>query len=394
LLPRWKRHSVGFVVALKEYRSSSLAAGQRRRKSAGASLTSTPKNRVWDFEITPSGRPCADLDLSWETAIGSVQYTYKIASGRAEFLTRDPLGFKAGPNMYTYVRQNPWTHFDPEGLDWNLANRGFGALMAVGGAVEAAFGATLVAGGVATSEIGVGIPIAALGAVLAFHGADTAVAGAKQAATGTPQATLTQQAVTATAQNLGASPTTAHVAGVVVDVGLGLGAGALGSVPTIAARGGLDAVTHLTNPAAAAAINTTGTIKGASGIYALQTSAVPASNLGRNVATMVGGDLSKSVPITGQAAAAFSRPPITGPVSGLRNFMGQASAPAGTINTATMTFVAATAKTTGQAASQAAHAAAGPALDAGYHAGRAINAAQAPQQAPNPPPPPPPKQNN
>jgi len=32
------------------------------------------------------------------------------------FLTRDPLGFKAGPNMYTYVHQNPWTRFDPEGL--------------------------------------------------------------------------------------------------------------------------------------------------------------------------------------------------------------------------------------------------------------------------------------
>jgi hypothetical protein len=105
------------VVALEEYRSSSLAAGQRRRKSAGASLTSTPKNRVWGFANTPSGRPCANLDLSWETAIGSVQYTYKIASGRAEFLSRDPLGFKAGPNMYTYVQQNPWTHFDPEGLD-------------------------------------------------------------------------------------------------------------------------------------------------------------------------------------------------------------------------------------------------------------------------------------
>jgi hypothetical protein len=104
------------VVALEEYRSSSLAAGQRRRKSAGASLTSTPKNRVWGFANTPSGRPCANLDLSWETAIGSVQYTYKIASGRAEFLTRDPLGFKAGPNMYCYVRQNPWTYFDPEGL--------------------------------------------------------------------------------------------------------------------------------------------------------------------------------------------------------------------------------------------------------------------------------------
>ncbi len=32
------------------------------------------------------------------------------------FITRDPLGFKAGPNMYTYVRQNPWTKFDPMGL--------------------------------------------------------------------------------------------------------------------------------------------------------------------------------------------------------------------------------------------------------------------------------------
>jgi RHS repeat-associated protein len=33
------------------------------------------------------------------------------------FITRDPIGFIDGPNMYTYVRQNPWTHFDPEGLE-------------------------------------------------------------------------------------------------------------------------------------------------------------------------------------------------------------------------------------------------------------------------------------
>ncbi len=33
-----------------------------------------------------------------------------------EFLTRDPAGFVDGPNLYTYVKQNPWTHFDPEGL--------------------------------------------------------------------------------------------------------------------------------------------------------------------------------------------------------------------------------------------------------------------------------------
>ncbi len=32
------------------------------------------------------------------------------------FITADPLGFVDGPNMYAYVRQNPWTKFDPEGL--------------------------------------------------------------------------------------------------------------------------------------------------------------------------------------------------------------------------------------------------------------------------------------
>lgn len=33
------------------------------------------------------------------------------------FITRDPAGFVDGPNVYTYVRQNPWTSFDPDGLE-------------------------------------------------------------------------------------------------------------------------------------------------------------------------------------------------------------------------------------------------------------------------------------
>ena len=32
------------------------------------------------------------------------------------YLTRDPAGFVDGPNLYAYVRQNPWTKFDPLGL--------------------------------------------------------------------------------------------------------------------------------------------------------------------------------------------------------------------------------------------------------------------------------------
>ncbi|MEM1058611.1 MAG: putative Ig domain-containing protein [Verrucomicrobiota bacterium] len=33
------------------------------------------------------------------------------------FISRDPLGFVDGPNVYTYVKQNPWTMFDPLGLE-------------------------------------------------------------------------------------------------------------------------------------------------------------------------------------------------------------------------------------------------------------------------------------
>ena len=32
------------------------------------------------------------------------------------FITRDPAGFVDGPNVYTYVTQNPWSAFDPLGL--------------------------------------------------------------------------------------------------------------------------------------------------------------------------------------------------------------------------------------------------------------------------------------
>jgi len=34
------------------------------------------------------------------------------------FITRDPAGFVDGPNLCAYVRQNPWSSFDPEGLFW------------------------------------------------------------------------------------------------------------------------------------------------------------------------------------------------------------------------------------------------------------------------------------
>jgi RHS repeat-associated protein len=39
------------------------------------------------------------------------------------FITKDPAGFVDGPNLYAYVRQNPWTHFDPEGLEMEVTKK-------------------------------------------------------------------------------------------------------------------------------------------------------------------------------------------------------------------------------------------------------------------------------
>ena len=44
------------------------------------------------------------------------------------FISRDPAGFVDGPNVYTYVKQNPWSAFDSEGLFWSaVVTAGFAA---------------------------------------------------------------------------------------------------------------------------------------------------------------------------------------------------------------------------------------------------------------------------
>jgi RHS repeat-associated protein len=114
----------GFVILLAELDASSLAAKKKRQVAPLETATSTPKNRVWSFADTPSGRPNIEAGSSWENATGSVQYTYRNASGRAEWLSRDPFidddGSDAevalGPNLYQYTLNNPLRYTDPFGL--------------------------------------------------------------------------------------------------------------------------------------------------------------------------------------------------------------------------------------------------------------------------------------
>ena len=80
---------------------------------------STLKNRVWGFESIPSGLTCSGPGSSWENAAGCVQYSYKNASGRTEFLQTDPLRFGGlDENLYRYVGNDPLSLYDPLGLAW------------------------------------------------------------------------------------------------------------------------------------------------------------------------------------------------------------------------------------------------------------------------------------
>jgi hypothetical protein len=65
------------------------------------------------------------------------------------FLSRDPAGHVDGPNVYTYVRQNPWTAFDPEGLDMARA----GTALTKGNYLLAALEYTMVADTIRTYDV-------------------------------------------------------------------------------------------------------------------------------------------------------------------------------------------------------------------------------------------------
>jgi RHS repeat-associated protein len=112
------------VILLAKHDEPTLAAEQKRQLASLETATSTPKNRVWSFENTPSGRLNIEDGSSWENATGSVQYTYQNVSGRAEWLSRDPYKDQDGndaeisqwPNLYAYVENDPLNFYDPYGL--------------------------------------------------------------------------------------------------------------------------------------------------------------------------------------------------------------------------------------------------------------------------------------
>ena len=144
------------------------------------------------------------------------------------FLSKDPAGFVDGPNLYTYVRQNPWTGFDPDGL-WTMTQTA-GLLRATGGLLEAGAGISL---GIATSWTGVG---AVAGGAIALHGFDTAIAGFREVATGSQVDSLTSQGL----QAAGMSKNAANLTDTGIGIAGSLGAGTVTGLSKVAAIAATD----------------------------------------------------------------------------------------------------------------------------------------------------------
>ena len=91
------------------------------------------------------------------------------------FLTRDPIGYADGPNVYCYAHCNPITGYDPYGLwkmNWAKFGKGLAvaavvaAVVVTGGAALApiiASASTAVIGGTATAAIGTALAIGGAG---------------------------------------------------------------------------------------------------------------------------------------------------------------------------------------------------------------------------------------
>ena len=71
--------------------------------------------RTWEYGNTPERQRANTKEESFTFKLLNEGHRYRdLETG--VWLTRDPAGFVDGPNLYAYVRQNPWSKFDPEGL--------------------------------------------------------------------------------------------------------------------------------------------------------------------------------------------------------------------------------------------------------------------------------------
>ena len=215
------------------------------------SPTSPLETRVGDFRRRPSGRLSLCRRRSRRTATGWRVGGCKTASGRAKWLSKDPIAEQGGVNLYGFVGNCPVTGIDqlgdsgenvppggnpnapwPYGPPWAnpptppagpgsalVLYKMEAVMQIVGGSTESIGGVALLTGG-ATTEAGSGglsspvsLPVAALGAGMTVNGLDNASTGLVNLFSNARLKTYTERAISSTLSELGVSSSDAETLG-------------------------------------------------------------------------------------------------------------------------------------------------------------------------------------
>ena len=123
-----KGGGVGGMLYSKRWVNGAWTAGYALEDARGDVTTKTDANGAVTWQATyeafgmrtaeagtNSDRQRANTKDEDPTGLLNEGFRYRDLEAGV-FISRDPLGFVDGPNVYTYVVQNPWTSFDPEGL--------------------------------------------------------------------------------------------------------------------------------------------------------------------------------------------------------------------------------------------------------------------------------------
>ncbi len=97
-------------------------------------MTSPAKTASWGLDPSPSGRLSKPPPANQNSIRVYEPCAYETASGRPEWLSRDPIGEKGGVNLYGYVRNDPANLVDPDGKNPVIIG---GAIIVVGAAIIA-----------------------------------------------------------------------------------------------------------------------------------------------------------------------------------------------------------------------------------------------------------------
>ena len=71
-------------------------------------------------EPDPCTGPWGQWGGYWDQETGLTLLTHRYYAGGGRFLTRDPLGYDGGINLYSYCGNDPVNESDPEGLTENV----------------------------------------------------------------------------------------------------------------------------------------------------------------------------------------------------------------------------------------------------------------------------------